>query len=229
MATLAGILIVVAYNMSEWHLFARMFRSPRSDVIVLLATFSLTVLLDLTVAIQVGVVLAAILFMRRMADVTQVGYVKRLLNDEEEVYDPNALSMRSIPEGVEVFEINGPFFFGAADKFKTALGQIQDKPKVLILRMRNVLTIDATSLRALEDVFEQSKHDGTVLILSGVHAQPLVVMQRSGFLDRVDEENVLGNIDDALNRAREVLGLPPVERPSVAEAEVAREKRQPVA
>jgi SulP family sulfate permease len=226
MATLAGILIYVAYNMSEWHLFVRMFKSPRSDVVVLIATFALTVLLDLTVAIQVGVVMAAFLFMRRMAEVTQVGYVTRMLNDEEEPYDPNALSKRVVPQGVEVFEINGPFFFGAAEKFKSALALVDDKPLVLILRMRKVLSMDATGLRALEDVYLQARHDGTVVILSGVHAQPLVVMQRSGFLDEIDEQNVLGNIDDDLDRARAVLGLPAVEHPAEAEPEVAREKKK---
>lgn len=224
MATLAGILMVVAYNMSEWHLFVKLFQGPRSDVLVLLSTFLLTVFIDLTVAIQVGVLLAALLFMRRMAEVTQVGYITRtLLAEEEEEEDPNAIRSRYVPDGVEVFEINGPFFFGAADKFKDALNQIEKPPRVLILRMRKVLSLDATGLMALEDVLARTRREGTLLVLSGVHAQPLVVMQRSGFLDRVGEENVFGNIDDALNRAYEVLGLPPRERPPQARPEVRRE------
>jgi SulP family sulfate permease len=204
MATLAAILVVVAYNMSEWRLFVRIFKSPPSDVLVLVTTFLLTVLFDLIIAIQVGVVLAALLFMRRMGEVTQVGYVTRLLRDEEESEDATALSRQAVPAGVEVFEIDGPFFFGAADKFKHALHEVQDTPAVLIMRMRKVLSMDATALRALEDVFAQTRRDGTVLILSGVHANPLVVMQRSGFLDLIGEENVFDNIHDALERAREV-------------------------
>ncbi|MGA7305013.1 MAG: sulfate permease [Rhodothermales bacterium] len=205
MATLGGILMVVAYNMSEWRLFVKLFRGPRSDILVLLSTFLLTVLIDLTVAIQIGVVLAALLFMRRMADVTQVGYVTRLLEDEDEVDDLNRIGGKDIPNGVDVFEVNGPFFFGAADKFKDAITQVERKPFVLILRLRSVLTLDATGLIALEEVFERTRREGTRLILSGVHAQPLTTMQRTGFLDRVGESNMFSNIDDALGRAKELV------------------------
>jgi SulP family sulfate permease len=226
MPTLAAILLVVAYNMSEWHLFIKIFKSPKSDFAVLIITFLLTVLVDLTVAIQAGVVLAALLFMRRMANVTQVGYVTKSLQDEDDDSDdPNALSKREVPAGVEVFEIYGTFFFGAADKFKDALHTIEKPPKILILRLRHVFALDATGLRALEDVFEKTKHEGTTLILSGVHAQPLVTMQRAGLLDRIHEDNVFGNIDDALNRAREILGLPLVQRSVPFTATVARERK----
>src|SRR5690606_35487949 len=198
MATLAGILIVVAFNMSERHLFWNLlWRSPKSDVLVLLTSFGLTVFVDLTVAIQAGVLLAAFLFMRRMADVTQTGYITRTLEEEEDPDDPLALHRREVPDGVEVFEIDGPFFFGAADKFKSALQQVQKSPKVLILRMRHVPAIDATGLRALEDVWHKTRREGTALVLSGVHAQPLAAMQRSGLLDTVGEENVTSNIDEA--------------------------------
>ncbi|MCK6620840.1 MAG: sulfate permease [Calditrichaceae bacterium] len=224
MATLAAILIMVAYNMSEWHLFVKLFRSPKSDILVLLASFLLTVLIDLTVAIEVGIVLAAFLFMHRMATVTQTGYVTESLREEEEGDDPLALSKREVPEGVEVFEIYGPFFFGAADQFKDALRVVERIPKVLILRIRHVFAMDATALRALEDVYEKSRKDGTVLVLSGVHAQPLMALERSGLLERIGEENVHLNIDDALNRARAILGLPPVERPTPVVPTVAREK-----
>ena len=152
MATLAGILAIVAWNMSEAHLFIKLFRGPKSDIIVLVSTFLLTVLVDLTVAIQVGVVLAALLFMRRMAEVTQVGYVTNMVSedDEEDPNDPLRLSRRKVPAGVEVFEVSGPFFFGAADKFKNAIGVVKEKPRILILRMRHVLSLDATALQALE-------------------------------------------------------------------------------
>lgn len=228
MPTLAGILVVVAWNMSEAHLFAKLLRGPRGDVLVLLSTFGLTVLIDLTVAIQVGMVLAAFLFMQRMADATQVGFVRRELNgdeEEEDLNDPLSLRRRRVPEGVEVFEINGPFFFGAADKFKNALGDISQPPKVLILRMRHALTLDATALQALESVFEKSRKQGSLLLLSGVHSQPLVVMERAGFLDRIGPENVLANIDESLNRAREHLGLPQTPPPQPFIATVSRENR----
>ncbi len=204
MATLAGILLVVAYNMSEWHLFVKMFKSPKSDIAVLLVTFFLTVLVDLTVAIQVGVVLAALLFMRRMADVTQVGYITSMLDDEVDTsdQDPNSIKRYTVPKGVEVFEVNGPFFFGAADRFKHVLSLIVQKPKVLVLRMRTVLTMDATALRALEEVYDQTRRDGATLLLAGVHAQPLVAMDRAGLLDKVGVDNVFENVNDALKYAR---------------------------
>jgi len=227
MPTLAGILVVVAWNMSEAHLFAKLLRGPRGDVLVLLSTFGLTVLIDLTVAIQVGMVLAAFLFMQRMADATQVGFVSRELNgeaEEEDSNDPLSLRWRRVPKGVEVFEINGPFFFGAADKFKNALGDISEPPRVLILRMRHALTLDATALQALESVYEKSIKQQTLLLLSGVHSQPLMVMERSGFLDRIGPDNVLGNIDDSLNRAREFLGLPLAPPPQSFTPTVTREK-----
>ena len=225
MPALAGILMVVAWNMSEVHLFRKLLHAPRGDVLVLLSTFALTVLIDLTVAIQVGMVLAAFLFMQRMADTTQVGFVTRELrgDEDEEFEDLNSLRYREVPAGVEVFEINGPFFFGAADKFKNALGVIGQPPAVLVLRMRHALTLDATALQALESVLAKSRRNGTQLLLSGVHAQPLVVMERSGFLQNIGKENVFGNIDEALNRARAILGLPPATRQQPFVATVQRE------
>jgi SulP family sulfate permease len=207
MPTLAGILAVVAWNMSEAHLFVKLLNGPRGDVLVLLSTFGLTVLVDLTVAIQVGMVMAAFLFMQRMAEVTQVGFITREIHDEFDEYsaDPDSLKNRSVPQGVEVFEINGPFFFGAADKFKNSLTEVISPPKVLILRMRHALSLDATALQALENVWKRSMRNGTQLILSGVHPQPREIMQRSGFLCAIGEENVFDGIDESLKRAREIL------------------------
>jgi SulP family sulfate permease len=209
MATLAGILLVVAYNMSEWHLFVKMFRSPKSDIAVLLVTFFLTVLVDLTVAIQAGVVLAAVLFMKRMAEVTQVGYITSMMEDEEDTsdQDPNSIKRYSVPPGVEVFEVNGPFFFGAADRFKHVLSLIVRKPKVLILRMRTVLSMDATALRALEEVYEQTQRDGAILVLAGVHTQPMIAMDKSGLLEKIGVENVYENVNEALKRSRTIVGV----------------------
>ncbi|MBI2794399.1 MAG: STAS domain-containing protein [Ignavibacteria bacterium] len=209
MPTLAGILLVVAYNMSEMHLFANIARSSKSDAIVLLTTFFLTVLADLTVAIQVGVVLAAFLFMKRMADVAQVRALTNLTEDEAEVsvdadeYD----AIRSAPKGVEIFEVDGPFFFGAAQKFKSALSDIQRKPRVLILRMRHVLALDSTGLRVLEEMQTDAEHGrGPVLILSAIHTQPVVILERSGFLKRLGQENVAADLVDAIERARAIVG-----------------------
>lgn len=226
MATLAGILVVVAFSMSEWRTFIGEFRAPKSDVAVLLATFLLTVLWDLTVAIEVGMVLAAFLFMRRMAEVTNISVLTHELQDPEDDFerDQNAVGRRVVPSGVAVYEITGPFFFGAAEMFKDRLGAIAVQPKVLILRMRHVPAIDSTGLHALRDLAKRSRQDGTLLLLSDVHAQPVVALERSGLYDELGEENVLGNIDDALNRAREHLGVPPLPRPAFATATVAREK-----
>lgn len=208
MPALAAILVVVAYNMSEWHSFMKMFRSPRSDIAVMLATFLLTVLIDLTVAIEVGVAISALLFLRRMANVSQASIITRELQAlDDEGDDQPTLDRRAVPDGVEVFEIYGTLFFGAVDQFKDSLRQLERKPRVLILRMRNLLVIDATGLRALEDLHEQSRKDGTSLILSGVHAQPVVAMQTAGLLEKIGEENVCSSLDEALARARTILGL----------------------
>lgn len=213
MATLAAILVIVAYNMSEWHAFKSLLKSPKSDVVVLLTTFFLTVIFDLTIAIEIGMILSVLLFMKRMAEVSNVSVVTRELEDEEEKPDPNAIDKRQIPEGVEVFEINGPFFFGAATKFKEQLKIIENPPKILIIRMRNVPAIDATGLQILRELYNDSKKNGTHIILSGVHTQPLYAMTQAGIFDLYGEENIHGNIDDALDRAREILGLPKLGRP----------------
>jgi SulP family sulfate permease len=225
MATLAAILVVVAYNMSEWRTFRAELRSAKSDVAVLLATFSLTVLVDLTVAIEVGMILAAFLFMRRMAEATNISVLTHEFLEPEDDYerDPNWVGRRTVPPGVEVYEISGPFFFGAAEMFKDRLSQIAGKPRVLILRMRHVLTVDSTALHALRDVVARCRREGTLVVLSDVHAQPVIGLVQSGIQAVIGEENVQGNIDDALNRARAYLGLPTVPRPTFATPTVARE------
>jgi SulP family sulfate permease len=223
LAVLAGILVIVAYHMSEWRTFRAELRSPGSDVMVLLATFLLTVLVDLSVAIQMGMVLAAFLFMRRMAEVTNVSIVTREIQDRPDEADPNAALRRDIPDGVLVYEVNGPFFFGAADRFRDTLGQVERQPKVMIVRMRNVPAMDSTGLRALTDVWEKNRAAGTLLLLSDVHAQPMMALAKSELLDRIGDRNLFGNLDDALNRAREHLGLPTQPRPEWAMPTVKRE------
>lgn len=210
MATLAAILVVVAYHMSEWRAFRAELRSPRSDVAVLLVTFALTVLVDLTVAIEVGMVLAAFLFIKRMAEVTNVNAVTREVEDDsdEQVYTgEGAVSRRQIPPDVEVYEINGPFFFGAAELFKDTLARIAKKPRVLIIRMRNVPALDSTGMHALKDVVHRSRQDGTLVLLSDVHMQPLVALTGSPVLEEIGKDRVFSDIDSALRHAEEHLGV----------------------
>jgi SulP family sulfate permease len=208
MPTLAAILIVVAWNMSEHHVFRQLLKSPRSDVIVLLTTFGLTVIFDLTLAIEIGMLLSVILFMQRMVGLANVDVVKGELRDREEEDDPNTIVTRAVPEGVEVFEITGAMFFGAASKFKDAMHIVENKPAIRIIRMRKVLSIDATGLNMLRELLLDCRKSSITLILSGVHAQPLFAMQQFGIYDEIGEENIFGNIDDALDRSREILGLP---------------------
>lgn len=216
MGTLAAILVIVAYNMSEWRSFKSLLKSPRSDVVVLLTTFFLTVIFDLTIAIEIGMLMAVFLFMHRMAMVTNVGVVTReFKDDDDESNDPLSISLRKVPEGVEVYEINGPFFFGAASTFKDAVRSLEDPPKIRIIRMRNVPAIDATGLQTLKELYHDSKKDGIIVILSGVHTQPLIAFTQAGMIELYGEENIHGNIDDALDRAREILGLPKLGKPDI--------------
>jgi len=211
MATLAAILVVVSYHMCEWRTFLAELRSPKSDVVVLLTTFLLTVLIDLTVAISVGMVLAAFLFMKRMAEVTNVrAFKQEFEEDDADRYasDENGMRLRDIPPGVEVYEINGAFFFGAAETFKDTLARIAGKPKVLIIRMRDVLLLDSSGMHALKDVVHRSRKDGTAVLLSDVHMQPLVALTGSTVLEEIGPDNVFSNLDDALQRARDLLTSP---------------------
>lgn len=205
LSSLAAILVIVAYNMSEWRSFHSLLKSPRSDVIVLVTTFLLTVIFDLTIAIEVGIVLAVFLFMRRMASVTNVGVVTRELSDDDETDDPNGIEKHAVPEGVEVYEINGPFFFGAAYKFEESMNVIEAKPKVRVIRMRKVPAIDSTGLHALEQAYESCRKHGIGFVISGIHAQPLSALETSGLLEKIGEENVQSNIAESLERAREIL------------------------
>jgi sulfate permease, SulP family len=224
LSCLAAILVVVSYNMSEWRSFKALLRSPRSDVIVLLTTFALTVIIDLTVAIEIGMVLSAFLFMRRMAMVTNIGVVTREFQDEDETEDPNAIDKRDVPAGAEVYEINGPFFFGAAYKFEEAMNVLEKSPKVRIIRMRNVPAVDSTGINTLRRVCLDCRKHNIAFLISDIHAQPMFALGQSGLLDVVGEENIFGNIDDALDRARELMSLPKVERKGPFVPTVARER-----
>ena len=216
LSVLAAILVVVAYHMSEWRTFLAELRSPKSDVAVLLTTFLLTLLVDLTVGIGVGMVLAAFLFIRRMAEVTQISPVADESDEDAHagdpyVTDPNAAHRRSVPKGVEVYEINGPFFFGAAEAFRDTIGQVARKPRVLIIRMRYVPALDSTGMYALSELARRSRKDGTTVLLSDVHMQPMVALSGSPALTEIGEENLFDNLDAALVRARELVGVPAVD------------------
>lgn len=212
LATLAAIVLWVAYRMAEWRVFRSELSAPKSDALVMVVTFLLTLLVDLTVGIGVGMVLASFLFMKRMAEVTNVTLVSREIQDTGPSSDHSgAIYRRTIPPGVEVYEINGPFFFGAAEKFKDTLSEVSRKPKVLIIRMRHVPAIDSTAMHALRDLVRRTRRDRTLVLFSEVHAQPLVALGRSGFLEEIGAENLFDDVDQALTAARARLGLPPEE------------------
>lgn len=208
---LAALLIVVSYNMSEIEKFKHLLSAPRSDVLVLLTTFLLTVLIDLTAAVEAGIVLAALLFMRRMTEVTSINPLsweqeaEYAVSAEPEAGDPDATAKRTVPPGVEVYEINGPFFFGVADRLKGMLDVFEKPPKVFILRMRHVPAVDATGLYALDVFASRCRKRGTVLVLSGVQDQPRQVMEKMGFDKVLGPENICRHIDEALRRTDEIL------------------------
>jgi SulP family sulfate permease len=206
LATLSAVLVNVALNMGEWHNFGRLPKWPRSDAVVFLTAFGLTVVVDLTAAVEIGMVLAAILFIKRVSETTQITAV----DQSSETEGPqHSLIGKVVPKGVMIYRIFGSFFFGAADKLETALKRSGQEPEVLILGMRKVLAMDATGLNALEDLYERLRRRKKHLILSGPHTQPLFMMDKAGFLDRLGRENIGANLEHSLERAREILGLPP--------------------
>ena len=205
MACLAGILVVVSYNMSEWRSFKAILKNPKSDIIVLLVTFFLTVIFDLTVAIEVGVLIACLLCMKRMAETTNVS----VLSDE---IDPNAdsdvqgnLEHLTIPEGVKVYEINGPYFFGIGNKFEEMMGDMGGRAKVRIIRMRKVPFIDSTGVHNLQNMCKMCSQMGVKVVLSGVNPKVMKVIEDAGMDDVVGKENICSHINLALKRAEEIL------------------------
>lgn len=203
MPAIAAILFIVAYNMSGWREFISLIKdSPKSDIIVLVATFVLTVVFDLVVAIEVGMVLAALLFLKRMADVTEIKSWKYIGDDIDENDDPEHINLKQVPKHTLVYEIIGPMFFAAADKFL----EISTGPdtRVLIIRMRGVPAMDMTALRSLKKIHALCKKKGITLILSHVKEQPLHMMEKAGFADEVGRENFCANIDASIARAQEI-------------------------
>lgn len=202
---LAGVLVIIAYNMSEWRHFAKLFMSPKSDIAVLLTTFILTICFGITIAIQAGIILAVFLFVSKMSEKSYGRFLKEK-TEQELKDDPWSIHLRTIPDKVDIFEIQGPFFFAAAEKFKTALFRINWRPEVLIIRLRNVPFLDATALRALEDIYVFTKKQKINLILSGVQNNTLFLLKKSGFADKIGSNNILPNIDEALELAKKIVG-----------------------
>jgi SulP family sulfate permease len=206
LATLSAVLVLAAYRMVSWKQFLRLPRWPFSDSSVFLATFALTVLTNLTLAVEVGVVLASLLMVKRIAETSKITAVDE---SNETEGSQHSLVGREVPPGVLVFHVFGAFFFGVVDKLDTELKRAKQEPEVLILRVRKVLAMDATGLQALEDLHLKLKKKGKHLVLSAPHTQPLAVMENAGFIDRLGTENVCADIEAALGRAREILGRPP--------------------
>ena len=199
MACLAGVLVMVSYNMSGWRTIRQMMKNPKSDITVLWLTFFLTVIFDLTIAIEVGIILACFLCMRRMAETTQVSVLTEEIDPTENTEFANlSMDHLHIPEGVEVYEIDGPYFFGVANKFEDIMNRMKDKPKVRIIRMRKVPFVDSTGIHNLTNLIEQSHRNGITIILSGVNDRVRAVLEKNGFNGLVGVNNICDNITDAL-------------------------------
>jgi len=206
MACLAGVLVVVSYGMSGWRSFLALMRNPKSDITVLLLTFFLTIIFDLTIAIEVGLICACLLFMKRMSETTDVKaiYDEIDLNEDTDMQKGN-LEHLTIPEGVEVYEINGPYFFGAGNRFEDIMGRYGHRPKVRIIRMRKVPFIDSTGLHNLENMCMMSQKEGITIVLSGVTPKVDAVLKRNHFDQLLGEENICNHIDLALLRAKKII------------------------
>ena len=207
MACLAGVLVVVSYNMSGWRVFKGLLKNPKSDVTVLLITFFLTVIFDLTVAIEVGLVIACVSFMKRVMETTQISVITDEIDPNKEsdleVHEEHLV----IPEGVEVYEINGPYFFGIATKFEDIMARFGDRPKIRIIRMRKVPFIDSTGIHNLTTLCEMSQKENIHIILSGVNPQVHATLEKSGFYTLLGKENICSNINEALETARKELSV----------------------
>lgn len=201
MACLAGVLVIVSYNMSGWRVFKGLLKNPKSDVTVLLITFFLTVIFDLTVAIEVGLVIACVLFMKRVMETTQISVITDEIDPNKEsdleVHEEHLI----IPSGVEVYEINGPYFFGIATKFEEIMARLGDRPKIRIIRMRKVPFIDSTGIHNLTTLCEMSQKENIHIILSGVNEHVHAVLEKSGFYELLGKENICSNINEALEVA----------------------------
>lgn len=205
MSCLAGVLVVVSYNMSEWRNFKAILKNPKSDIIVLLVTFFLTVIFDLTVAIEVGVLIACLLCMRRMAETTDVSMISDEIDPNEGTDVQNNAEHLIIPQGAEVYEINGPYFFGIANRFEEVMRDVENTPKVRIIRMRKVPFIDSTGVHNLSNLCKSCKQKGIQVVLSGVNEKVMKVLVNAGLDKELGNNNICAHINGALNRASEIL------------------------
>ena len=205
MACLAGVLVIVSYNMSEWRTFKALLKNPKSDETVLLITFFLTIIFDLTIAIEVGLVIACILFMRRVMETTEISVIKDEIDPNDELDIAVCEEHLIIPAGVEVYEINGPYFFGIATKFEETMAQLGDRPKVRIIRMRKVPFIDSTGIHNLTSLCKMSQKEKITIVLSGVNEKVHKTLEKSGFYELLGKQNICPNINVALDRAKEII------------------------
>lgn len=205
MSCLAGVLVIVSYNMSGWRTFVQLMKNPKSDIIVLYMTFLLTVIFDLTIAIEVGLLVACLLFMRRMAETTQIKVIADEIDPNEETDAQVHEEHLIIPEGVEVYEINGPYFFGIANKFEELMTALDNHPKVRIIRMRRVPFIDSTGIHNLQNLCEMSHREGTHIVLSGVTPNVYSVLEHNGFCHLLGKDHICPNINVALDRAAAIV------------------------
>lgn len=208
MACLAGVLVIVSYNMSGWRTFIQLFKNPKSDVIVLMMTFLLTVIFDLTIAIEVGLLVACLLFMKRMAESTQIKVIADEIDPNDETDAEVHEEALTIPEGVEVYEINGPYFFGIANRFEELMAELDNHPKVRIIRMRRVPFIDSTGIHNLQNLCEMSHREGTHIVLSGVTPNVYSVLEHNGFCHLLGKDHICPNINVALERAEMIVKRP---------------------
>lgn len=206
MACLAGVLVIVSYNMSGWRTFLALMKNPKSDVTVLLITFFLTVIFDLTVAIEVGLLIACVLFMKRVMETTEISVIRDEIDPNKESDLEVHEEHLTLPKGVEVYEINGPYFFGIATKFEEIMSQLGDRPKIRIIRMRKVPFIDSTGIHNLTNLCVMSQKENIHIILSGVNEKVHKVLERSGFYELLGEDNICSNINEAVAKAWENLG-----------------------
>ena len=204
MACLAGVLVIVSYGMCGWRSFLALMKNPKSDVSVLLITFFLTIIFDLTIAIEVGLIIACLLFMKRMSETTEVKVIMDEISEESDITTGN-IEHLTIPQGVEVYEINGPYFFGAGNRFEEIMATFGDRPKVRIIRMRKVPFVDSTGIHNLTNLCEMSKSEGIQVVLSGVVPRVHAALEKAGFYNSVGEKNICSHINFALDRANEIL------------------------
>ena len=206
MACLAGVLVVVSYGMCGWRSFLELMKNPKSDVTVLLITFFLTIIFDLTIAIEVGLIIACLLFMKRMSETTDVKAITEEIDlNQDAEFSSGNLDHLIIPQGVEVYEINGPYFFGAGNKFEEIMASFGDRPKVRIIRMRKVPFVDSTGIHNLTNLCEMSKKEGIQIVLSGVRDKVNGQLEHAGFYHLIGEENICSHINLALKRANEII------------------------